>query len=264
MDVASLPVQAEKRAMWARLNRLDPIRPMVWINELPWHELEGEELAARSEDEHCRGIERELRRTLYLWRHMPADMVVDPVYYSPYAYEDTGFGVDASAVRAFDDGLSVSNAADWVPLMRTEADIERIRLPVVTADWPATERDYLRTAELIGDVLPVEKRGVCHLWCAPWDYLIRWWGIEELYLDMLDRPALVHRGISRMMDALLARLDQLEAQGLLSVGDGNHRVGSGGLGITDELPQPDYDGRAPGRSISGGPRPGRTPRTLCW
>jgi len=51
----------------------------------------------------------------------------------------------------------------------------------------------------------------------------------------------VHKGISRMMDALVSRLDQFEQMGLLSVSDGNHRVGSGGLGITDELPPPNYD-----------------------
>jgi hypothetical protein len=45
------------------------------------------------------------------------------------------------------------------------------------------------------------------------------------------------------MDGLTAELDQFEELGLLSVSNGNHRVGSGGLGITDELPQPDYDGR---------------------
>ena len=69
-----------------------------------------------------------------------------------------------------------------------------------------------------------------------------WWGITELYTDMYVRPEFVHRGISRMMDALLGMLDQYESLGLLSVSNGNHRVGSGGLGITDELPQPDYDG----------------------
>ena len=46
-----------------------------------------------------------------------------------------------------------------------------------------------------------------------------------------------------MMDALISRLEQFEKLDLLSVCDGNHRVGSGGLGFTDELPQPDYDGK---------------------
>ncbi|MGB2821892.1 MAG: hypothetical protein WBF17_12990, partial [Phycisphaerae bacterium] len=37
--------------------------------------------------------------------------------------------------------------------------------------------------------------------------------------------------------------EQYEALGVLSLNNGNNRVGSGGLGITDELPQADFDGR---------------------
>ena len=241
MEIASLPVQDEKRAMWTKLNRLEEVRPMVWINELPWGEMQNEELQCQAEDGFCRGIEGNLRRTLYLWNHMPADMVVDAVYYSSYVYHDTGYGVAVESVLG--EGEYGRGAHDYIPIMKTEADIERIRMPNITADWEATERNYQMACDLIGDIMPVEKRGVTHMWCAPWDVLIQWWGIEELYTDMMDRPELVHKGTARMMDALIARLDQLEEQGLLSVSNSNHRVGSGGLGITDELPQPDYDGK---------------------
>ena len=239
--VAALPVHDETRMLWTRLNRLEPVRPTVWINEIPWDELGCEELRPQAEDAYCREIESHLRMTLYLWRHMRADMVVDPVYYSSHVYQDTGHGLDV-AETVPEDGKYGFGSRDFIPIMRTDADIERIQMPRITADWDATERNYQMACELIGDVLPVEKRGVCHLWFAPWDLLIRWWGIEELYVAMVDRPEFVHKGISRMVDALLARLDQLEEQGLLSVGNNNYRVGSGGLGITDELPQPDYDG----------------------
>ena len=37
--IASLPVQREKAEMWRRLNDLEPVRPMVWINEIPWNEM---------------------------------------------------------------------------------------------------------------------------------------------------------------------------------------------------------------------------------
>ena len=242
MGIASLPVQSEKRSMWTKLNGLKPVRPMVWINEIPWDEIEGtdEELQCRVEDAFCRGIEKVLSKTLYLWRHMRTDMVVDPFFICRYVREDTGWGIDKQIVKSESD--FGRGAYDYVPIMKTEADIERIQMPRITADWETTERNYQMTSDLIGDILPVVKQGITTLWCAAWDVLIQWWGIEELYTDMTDRPDFVQKGISRMMDAHLAKLDQLEAQGLLSVGNNNHRVGSGGLGITDELPQPDYDG----------------------
>jgi len=169
---------------------------------------------------------------------MRCDMVVDGVVYSPYVFHNSGFGIEEQAVAP----AEFKGAKDYVPVIRTEADIEKIQTPTITPDWEATERNYQMACELFDGVLPVQKRGLVHLWCAPWDILVCWWGISELYTDMYVRPQFVHRGISRMMDALLGMLDQYERLGLLSISSGNHRVGSGGLGITDELPQPDHDG----------------------
>ena len=240
MDIASLPVQDRKRAMWTALNRLQPVRPMVWINEIPWDEMQCPELRCQCADEFCRDIESTLRTTLYLWRHMRTDMVVDPVFYSRYVHHDSGYGLEVESVQGESDiGFG---ARDYIPVIKTEADIEKIQTPRVTPDWEATERNYDRTCSLIGDIMPVEKRGVYHIWCAAWGVLIQWWGVQELYVDMVDRPEFVRKAAARMTDAMLGHLDQLEREGLLSVSNGNYRVGSGGLGITDELPQPDYDG----------------------
>ena len=235
-EVAALPVHQEKRDMWTRLNRLERVRPMVFINEIPWHEIP-EASRLQCEDEFCRGWESRFRMQLYCWDHMRCDMVVDPVVYSPYVIQDTGYELSEDSTRSgFEHG-----SRSFQPVIKDEADIEKIQMPRITPDWEATERDWQRAVALFGDLLPVEKRGVVHMWCAPWDILITWWGITELYMDMMDRPQFVHKGISRMMDALVSRLDQLEQMGLLSVSDGNHRVGSGGLGITDELPPPNHD-----------------------
>lgn len=239
-SIAALPVHGEKRLLWTRLNRLDPVRPLVWINELPWAEMEDDDLRCVTRDPVCRSVEDRLRRTRYLWRRMPADMVVDDVFFSPVVYKDSGYGVDVQSVLGQSDAGHGSR--DYVPVMREDADIGRIRCPEIVLDRDKTARQFELTSELIGDIMPVELRGVCHIWAAPWDVLIQWWGIEELYRDMYDRPGFVHAGISRMVDAMLCRLDQLEEQELLSAGNGNYRVGSGGLGITDELPQADFDG----------------------
>ena len=243
MEIASLPVQDRKRAMWKKLNRLEQVRPMVWINEIPWWEFQDdeEELKCLCEDEFCRDVEGRLRTTIYLWEHMRTDMVVDPVLYSSYMYHDTMYGLEVDSVEA--SPAEGFGSKEYIPIIKTDADIEKIRMPVITPDWDATERSYRMMCDLLEDVMPVEKRGVVHMWAAPWDMLIQWWGVTEFFTDMLDRPEFVHKAVSRTVDAYIARLDQLEQLGLLSVSDGNHRVGSGGLGITDELPQPDYDGQ---------------------
>ena len=40
--IAAMPVQAERIAAWTRLNDLRPVRPQLWITEIPWHELSSE------------------------------------------------------------------------------------------------------------------------------------------------------------------------------------------------------------------------------
>ena len=80
--------------------------------------------------------------------------------------------------------------------------------------------------------MPVKKVGQTHIWFTPWDYLIRWWGIEEAMLDMYERPDLVHAAVERMVDAWMVELDQFVAQNLLALDCDNTRIGSGGYGYT--------------------------------
>jgi len=243
MEIASLPVQKEKAELWRKLNRLEAVRPLVWINEIPWHEMNVEnELTLQCTDAFCRGIENRLRMTLYQWRHMPGDMVVDPVLHCGTVHSPRGcyegWGIQENAVRSDDAFGSVQ----YVPVITSEADIEKVQTPQVTVDRDATEHNYQLMCEIFDGIAPVEKRGIVHWWASPWDVMVHWYGIEQLYIDMIDRPQLVHKLLRRFMDGSLEVLDRQEKMGLLSVSNGNHRVGSGGLGITDELPQPDFDG----------------------
>jgi hypothetical protein len=38
-EIAALPVHRERSELWQKLNNLESERPMVWINEIPWHEM---------------------------------------------------------------------------------------------------------------------------------------------------------------------------------------------------------------------------------
>lgn len=46
------------------MNRLEAVKPMLWMNEQPWHEL-GVDRQCECENELARAIERDLRRELY-------------------------------------------------------------------------------------------------------------------------------------------------------------------------------------------------------
>ena len=38
--IAADPANRQRAELWRRLNDRDAVRPMVWINEIPWHEMD--------------------------------------------------------------------------------------------------------------------------------------------------------------------------------------------------------------------------------
>jgi hypothetical protein len=239
---AALPIHAEKARLWQELNDLRSSRPMVWINEIPWHEMNvDDELTLRTEDPWAQDQERELRRTLYQWRHLPGDMILSDHLACPLAIHSTDFGiVEDVEVARIDDANDIVSREFHIQIRDFE-DLEKIRLPQVTHNEAATEFRYQAMCQVYEGILPVRKTGQTHIWYTPWDYLIRWWGVEEAMLDLVQRPDLVHAGVDRMVDAWMVELDQFEAQDLLSLDANNTRIGSGGYGYTEALPGKPFD-----------------------
>jgi len=61
--IAALPVNNEKIRLWKSLNDLKSVRPMVWINEIPWHEMNlQDELTLRAENPWQESLNKKLRR----------------------------------------------------------------------------------------------------------------------------------------------------------------------------------------------------------
>jgi hypothetical protein len=242
VKIASLPVHKEKARLWQKLNDLDSERPMVWINEIPWHEMDHEEeLTLRCENEWARSQEELMRRTLYQWRHMPGDMIVNPWLDCPLAVHSTDFGIMEDVDLALTDAKSDIVSRHFKIQIRDMEDLEKIRLPVITHNQEATEIRFKHMQDLFGDILPVRKQGQTHIWFTPWDFLIRWWGIQEAMMDLILRPDMVHAFYEKMVQAWMKELDQFEEQNLLSLDCNNTRIGSGGYGHTKEMPGKPFD-----------------------
>jgi len=241
-EIASLPVHAEKAALWRDLNDLHSRRPMVWINEVPWHEMNvDDELTPRTEHPWAREQERQLRRMIYQWRHFPGDMIVSDYLACPLAIHSTDFGIieDVDIVKT--DEASDVVSRHFNVQIRDFADLEKIRTPAITHDEAATAVRCQAMRDVYDGILPVRKRGQTHIWFTPWDYLIRWWGIQEAMIDLIERPALVHAAVDRMVDAWMTELDQFVRMNLLSLDCDNTRIGSGGYGYTRDLPGANFD-----------------------
>lgn len=241
-EIAALPIHKEKARLWQRLNDLESQRPMVWITEIPWHEMDVDgELTLRSEHAWARDQEQELRRTLYQWRHLPGDMIVNDFLTCPLAIHSTDFGIieDVNVVKTDDANDIVSRHFNIQ--IRDYDDLEKINMPQITHNQAATEFRYRAMCETYDGIMPIVKTGQTHIWFTPWDFLIRWWGIEEAMIDMVERPDLVHAGVERMVEAWSTELDQFVQQNLLAIDCTNMRIGSGGYGYTAQLPGDDFD-----------------------
>lgn len=241
-EIASLKVHKEKERLWTKLNGLESERPMVWINEICWNEMNvNDELTLQTEDPWAQDQEDQLRKIIYQWKHLPGDMVVSDFLSCPLAIHSTDFGImeDVDVIKT-DNTNDVVSRHFKVQIKEPE-DIEKIKMPVITHNEAATEFCYQAMCEVYNGIMPVKKVGQSHIWFSPWDYLIRWWGVEQAMMDLILRTEMINVAVSRMVDAWMVELDQFEQMNLLALDNNNTRVGSGGYGYSNELPGNNYN-----------------------
>ncbi|OHB55530.1 MAG: hypothetical protein A2Y12_03725 [Planctomycetes bacterium GWF2_42_9] len=242
--IANDPINGERAVLWRQLNDLKSVRPLVFINEIPWHEMNVDnELTIQTSHPWAQEMETWFRRTIYQWRHMPADMIVDKYISSGLVVHDTGFGIceDVDVVKTDENNDVVSRHFNR-QIVEPE-DIDKIKMPMITHDTDATNERYHCMGELFGNIMPVHKAGFKHIWFTPWDNIIRWWGVQEAMMDLVMRPEMVNAIVSRFVDACLCQLEQYERLNLLSLNNDNTRIGSGGYGYTNLLPSHQFDAR---------------------
>lgn len=241
-EIAALPVQEEKKALWRKLNALKPERPMVMVDQVCWNEMDiGDELVLRCEDPECRGYEQGFRRMLYQWRHFPVDMVVEPVVRVWKAISGTNFGIGPKEETLSSDPTSDVVAHRYSNQFETEEDLEKIKTPVVRHDAAETERRLAVAHELFDGILDVVPWG-WDPYLSLWDPISSWMGVESALYALIDNPDYMHRLVGRVTDGYMAMLDQLEEQCLLCGPQPLiHCTGA----YTDELPKPGYDPAKP-------------------
>ena len=241
-EIAALPVHKEKARLWQKLNDLESERPMVWINEIPWNEMNyNNELTLRCKNNWARSQEDLMRKTIYQWRHMPGDMILNPWLDCPLSIHSTDFGIIEDVNLAVTDSTNDIVSRHFNIQIEDLEDLEKIKMPVVTHNKKATEIRFQLMNEIFNDIIPVKKQSQTHIWFTPWDYLIRWWGIQEAMMDLITRPDMVHAFYEKMVQAWMIELDQFVEQNLLSLDCNNTRIGSGGYGHTNEMPGENYD-----------------------
>jgi len=217
-EIAVLDIQQERRELWAKIENLERAKPAISIYQIPWNEMDVDgALDLKTEDPFCRNIERDLRQTLYCWKHMQADMRVGGSRGQGLVVRDSGFGISEKVdIVKTDEANSVVSRHFHIQI-KDEEDIQKIKFPEISHDEAATEEAYQKQCEIFDGVMPVHRSKAGGFWFAPWDNVVRWTGVQEVLMDMALRPDYVHKLISHYVDAWLHLLDQYVAQDLLAV-----------------------------------------------
>ena len=237
-EIAGLPVHQKTITLWKALNSLKPEYPMAMIDQIPWHEMDVDgELTLRTEDDFCRGLESGLRRILYSWKHIPADMVVEAVVRVPKVIRGAGFGITTRQKTAASDPLNGVVGHLYFDQIKTEDDIQKIRNPEILLDEEDTAKNEAIAHEIFDGVLDVRMAG-SNPGFAAWDSIVQWRSPENMLYDLIDRPEFMHKIMSRLTEAMITMLDQLEDKGLL--GPERNTIHCSGS-HNDELPAPGFN-----------------------
>jgi hypothetical protein len=221
------------------MHNLKPVRPPVWIDEIPWHEMDiDNELAPRCTAVEAQGMEAHFRRILYRWKHIQADMVVEDAFYLGKAYRESAIGIEVKEETVSTNAGNHIVSHHYEDQLDTEEKVESLKLPIIQAEPETDQKNFEIAVDALGGIMPVKLRGHI-IYYAPWDVIARYRGVENCFMDMISNPSLIHKTIEKFTRIYTARFNQMEEQGLL---DFNLSSLHCTPPYSAELPAPDYDG----------------------
>ncbi len=230
----------ERRKLHTAVNDLKMIRPVVMIDELPWNEMNiDDELTTKCENPFLHGVEWFLRSNIYKYKHMPADMFLRPYIPISKVVRSTGNGmrVQEKTLKTSEKNSIISH--EYTDQLKTDEDLEKLQLPVITYDSESTLKQYEYIGEILGDIIPLKITGRDHTHFAPWDEISMLRGVTSLLMDLIERPEFSHKLVARLAEINLAEMEQYEALGLYESDPFSLHCTPI---LTSDLPGKDFDG----------------------
>jgi hypothetical protein len=240
-EIAALPVQAQRRELWRRHNRLERVRPMILVfPEGSWRELLPDS-ALECRGEAARTMERDLRVRLYVHGYFRDDTVIEREWSVRKAVSDTGWGLEAKR----HESDSATGAWQFDPVIKEPADLKKLRRPEVRHDAAESARRLAEAQELFGDILAVRLRGVRYIAFNLMRTYVVLRGLEQIMMDMYENPEMLHEAMAFLAEGYRRRIAQYAELGVLDLNNDGSYHSSGGVGYSDELPKPGYDPARP-------------------
>ena len=241
-EISQTTEMTEKIQLWKDHNSLKKTRPPVVVfPENGYFEIIPES-SLKTKDPFIREYEWYLRHLIYHGDELKDDYVVTPRLKVPPVFSISSWGI----TEHWEQPDGESGAAKVAQVLKEESDIEKLAFPELTIDKTATDRNFQYVSDIFGDILDVQEYyNVIHWYTYSMGimgYLSRVRGMDQIFVDMYDRPKWVHKAMDFLCNGILNLLKDIEKRGLLGLNNADDYVGTGGLGFTDELPQKDFDG----------------------
>jgi len=236
-ELASRPIESKKRQLWLEHNQLKPTRPLIFCDpENGWNEIiTPADLECHSQL--ARQWEMRLRKEVFWGEQLCDDRVIEPIFEVAHVYTESDWGMHEIRI-----GGDQGGAYTWESPLKDYADFSSLHFPQISINDPATEQALSLANHVFSGLLRVRLK--TDWW---WTLGLTWTlinlrGLTQVMYDLHDHPNDLHRLMAFLRDGMMAKLDFLEQNGLLSLNNDGTYVGSGGFGWTDELPQPDFNG----------------------
>jgi len=218
VHAANDPVNSRRRERAYAINGLKPVRPIVWIEEVPWGEFCGhEKLKCLCKDPVLRDIETWFRRKLFQWEYFQADMILEPFYPLYRSYESTGNGFEIIERIIKTDERNHIVSHEYVDQLDTEEKVRALRMPEFTLRADRDNEMLDRLNDIFGEILPVKLLGH-HMYFSAWDRIAMLRGMTPLLTDLIAEKELMHLTAEKFYSALSHQTDFMNENRLFDSG----------------------------------------------
>jgi len=214
-ELAALPIQEERRTRARDINDLKPRRPIVWLDEIPWHEMDIDgNLRPACQNPAAVEIEQYFLTILYRWKYIQADMVIENFYpvYKHCEISDIGLSIQEDVLATDAENNIISHS--FIDQLDSMEKVAALKLPIVKADPMIDSQRLEFVNDIIGDILPARLRGHM-IYHAPWDRIPRFRGVTTMLTDLIAEPQLMHATIRKFTDYGHSGMKQMKELGLL-------------------------------------------------
>ena len=231
---------AERAQRGRDINDLKPRRPMVWIDEIPWSEMDIDgQLVLHCQAPFARRMEEFFHNKLLAWRYFQADMILEDAYYIEKARVDSGIGISVAEETIATDAKNGIVSHYYIDQLDTEEKLNKLHSRTILADQEKDKSNVAIAEEILNGILPVRLRGQ-YVYNHPWDEIPRFRNVETTLLDLVERPDFMHKVVAKFTEIRQSEMRQLEQQDLL---DFNLSSLHCTPPQTSDLPSPGYDGK---------------------